>query len=363
MSTCIFIDKFDAFTTKYLKLLVAQLSGERLTIFSYEKLPMEFQGSQHIEIKVHENSYLMKSANPQMYQVFFSAIKDSNIQRVIVPRVHFPEYFILDIVSRNLKLDFSIGFFGLSEILGVPSREYLILEFLKQNISNRVILHTIQFQPRGLENLDRFKEFSSQICFVSDPIYEDPESYKLLDRHSARTELKLPINVKVLTFFGAMHFGKGLDILLRAFNYLSEEYVLLIASCADTLNFELDLKLLKGDRIVHLNKFILEEEVPLVFGASDILVLPYRKTYENATSGVIVQAGLAGKPVVVPDISPFRDVIKRFETGYTFKVEDAMNLARVISDSDWRRIERQNHENFVKSFDSWGSIAARYLGA
>lgn len=361
MNTCIFIDKFDAFTTKYLKKLLAELSDEISTIVSWQEIPKEIREIYNLEFVIYDNSYLINSASPKMYSLFFSMLQNRNFERVIAPRIHFPEYFVLEILSRNLLQAFSVGFFGLSELLGSPSREYLIAKFLNQNVANKVILHTIYYQIDDFEHNIHLKNLLSQICIVSDPIYESPQDYNVPNRSRDYATFNVPTNSIVVTFFGSMFFGKGLDILLKAFDFLSDNYFLIIASSTKTLNYELDKDKLKGERILHLDRFIHEDEVPQIFCASDLLVLPYRNTYINSTSGVIVQASLAGKPVLVPDIRPFGDVVSRFKTGYTFKVEDHVDLARAIVDSDWGSVKRENHDIFLKSFDSWSWIAEKYM--
>jgi glycosyltransferase involved in cell wall biosynthesis len=359
---CIFIDGFDAFTIKYLEMLSSHLKDNDLTIFTFGHFPDDLRKSFNAKVIEEKNDYLMKSASPKMYENFFERLVLDNFDRVIAPRVHFPEYFFLEVISRKVSAKFSLAFFGISEIFGLSGREFLISRFLGLNNENRIILHTNDKHVNLVTANSELQNFISQIIVTSDPVYEIPESYEKIDSSIIRVKYNIPLDAHVLTFFGSMFYGKGLDILLEAFDLLDDDYYLLVASSLKNLNYDLNKKLLSKERVIHIDGFIPEADVPYIFAASDLIVLPYRKTYFNGSSGVIVQSSLAGRPVLVPDLNPFSNVVARYKTGFTFIAEDSVDLSKVIIDSEWESITKENFENFVSDIDSWNFIASKLLG-
>ena len=93
--------------------------------------------------------------------------------------------------------------------------------------------------------------------------------------------------------------------------------------------------------------YVLEEDVPVIFGDSAVVVFPYSST--TGSSGVLHQAGNYGKATVLPNIGDFAEVI--MDEGYTgefFKPEDAKSMSdaigRVIDNPENReKIARQNY--------------------
>ena len=362
MKICLFIDGFDAFTIKYLGMLSPHLKGQELTIFTFGQLPDELREIFKAKVIEEKNDYLIKSANPRMYETFFERIGLEKFDRIIAPRVHFPEYFFLEVLSRRVTTKFSLAFFGMSDIFGLSVREFLVTRFLEINNENRIILHT-NYKHVDLKSANsELQSFISQIIVTSDPFYEIPESYENVDSVVFRSQYNIPIDARVLLFFGSMFYGKGLDILLKAFELLEDNYYLLVASSFQNLNYDLDKDLLLKDRVIHIDGFIPECDVPCIFAASDLIILPYRKTYLNGSSGVIVQSSLASRPVLVPDLNPFSDVVARYKTGFTFITEDHVDLAKVIVASDWESISKENFENFVSDIDSWNFITSKLMG-
>ena len=75
--------------------------------------------------------------------------------------------------------------------------------------------------------------------------------------------------------------------------------------------------------------YVEEEDVPRIFEDSTVVVFPYTST--TGSSGVLHQAGIYGKAVVLPAIGDFAEVIK--EEGYDgefFEPDDAASLAKAI---------------------------------
>lgn len=93
--------------------------------------------------------------------------------------------------------------------------------------------------------------------------------------------------------------------------------------------------------------YVEEEDVPLIFGDSAVVVFPYSST--TGSSGVLHQAGNYGKATVLPNIGDFAEVI--MDEGYTgefFRPENAAcmaaAIARILDDpANRKKIARQNY--------------------
>ncbi|MFI5157201.1 MAG: hypothetical protein ACHQEM_13500, partial [Chitinophagales bacterium] len=81
-----------------------------------------------------------------------------------------------------------------------------------------------------------FFENNPKIVVTYSPFYAD---IKPKSKEKARDKLGLPSNKFIYLFFGAMHYGKGLDILVKAFKKAKiRDSLLYIVSAKTQLNFD-----------------------------------------------------------------------------------------------------------------------------
>lgn len=76
--------------------------------------------------------------------------------------------------------------------------------------------------------------------------------------------------------------------------------------------------------------YVAEEDVPRIFKEAAVVVFPYNST--TGSSGVLHQAGEYGKPIVLPDLGDFAELIR--EEGYDgefFVPENPQSLAQAIT--------------------------------
>jgi glycosyltransferase involved in cell wall biosynthesis len=326
----ILVDKADAFTKKFVEnfLTVDQNCGNT-TVYSMDSKFHPFE--QRENINDPKGDYLVSSAHPKMYEGFFEYVASRNLDSIVIPRLHFPEYFVLGLMATSRAMPrISISFFGLNEISSNESRKYILKEFLKLNLDNQIVIHSNWWLDLEKSLPESLKESRNQIIFASDPIYEDPLSYKKTEYETERESLGIRVDTKVILFFGSMFYGKGIDIVIEALQYLPVNYLLLVASNSKTLNFSVENNLFDDSRILHLDRFIEESEVPSLFKLSNLVVLPYRDSYKDGTSGVLVQAALAGKQICVPNFAPFSEIVNRFDVGGIFDSENPVSLAEAI---------------------------------
>lgn len=120
---------------------------------------------------------------------------------------------------------------------------------------------------------------------------------------------------RTLLFFGLIREYKGLDILLKSMNLLTDDYQLIVAGeCYGDFKFYQDLIDSSPNRanIKVLEDYIPDELVPVLFSASDILVLPYR---DATQSGVVAVAYQMETPLIATNVGALGETIKSGSTG------------------------------------------------
>lgn len=126
------------------------------------------------------------------------------------------------------------------------------------------------------------------------------------DRAECRRALGWQGGVPVFLAFGQIRPYKGLDRLVAALRQSSLDARLHIAGApSDRAHAAAIRRLAGGDpRITIDARQIPDSEVPLLFGASDRVALPFRRI---TTSGALCLALTFGRPVLIPDVPTLRE--------------------------------------------------------
>lgn len=188
--------------------------------------------------------------------------------------------------------------------------------------------------------------YSQNIVVVPDPSLN---FYNYCSKEEARERLGLPQDENILLYFGVLSFEKGIDILLNAIKTLNEKFYLVIAGRPIHFikSFIDDFKnnLNNPERIISHIDYIPENKVPLYFLSSDLVILPYRKTFLG-TSGVLQQACGAGKPVIASDVGEIGYIVKKFNLGIVVEPESVHSLREGIKNF---LINKKRFQNSVEN--------------
>ena len=167
-----------------------------------------------------------------------------------------------------------------------------------------------------------------------------------VDREKALSELHLSDGFRYLLFFGFIREYKGLDLLIKAFadkRLRKKKLRLIIAGefYEDPTRYKqlLNLYDLDNDVIIH-DAFIKDSEVPLYFGAADLVVQPYKSATQ---SGVTQIAFHYGKPMLVTDVGGLREIVPDGVCGYVVQPQEE-DIAEAIFDF----FENNRMESFAK---------------
>jgi len=203
---------------------------------------------------------------------------------------------------------------------------------VQYRLADHILVHTDKMK------MELIKEFSVQGDRVSVIPFGINNSVPNTPLTPAEAKQRLGIREaeKTILFFGNITPYKGLEYLVKAFQqHLAQpdDYRLIIAgvprNCGrywDGIRAAIREGVERG-RILLRAEFVPDEEAEVYFKAADVLVLPYRHIYQ---SGVLFTGHNFGLPALVADVGSLKDDIVEYKTGFVFRPEDPVDLARTI---------------------------------
>jgi len=245
------------------------------------------------------------------------------------------------IISKNIDLYFTKKTFEVFDYYIVHSNQnkYELAKYFKINKDNIfVVEHGIEFPRKiNIEEVNRF-----------------------------RRNYNLPKNKKIILFFGNIRDDKGLDLLLKALYKINKsEYYLIIAG--RTLNnyfYKKYLKIIKKltlkNNVLFLNRFIEENEIPILFNIANFIVLPYKYFYSQ--SGVLSTAVSYKLPAIVSNTGSMGDFVKENGIGIVFEANSLEQLKESIQyfiGADLKKY-KLNEVKCLKKYN-WQKIAKKTL--
>ena len=118
-------------------------------------------------------------------------------------------------------------------------------------------------------------------------------------------------------------------------------------------------QLSRRDDIICVRSYVPFETIGEYFAASDIVALPYTKTY---TSGVLLAAYSAGRPVVATDTGAMSEVVESGKSGFIVPPRDAKALSKAIvkifNRSDIEQMGRYA-KHLAETRYSWANVASQ----
>ena len=158
-----------------------------------------------------------------------------------------------------------------------------------------------------------------------------------ISKEIAKNRLRISSSQKVILFFGIIKRYKGLEYLVEAFHAVKEQVsnttLLVVGSIyeADVEGFKYYSRLIdqigSRDDVVCVPKYVPIETIHAYFSAADVVVLPYTETY---TSGVLLTAYAAGRPVIVTDTGALSEIVESGRSGLVVPPRDAKALSEAI---------------------------------
>jgi D-inositol-3-phosphate glycosyltransferase len=240
---------------------------------------------------------------------------------------------------------------------------HVLIYRLMYLLCDQVIIHS----EKGKEEIiELFKVNKNKIHVIQHGDYKFFVPEKGLSKKQAKNRLGISSGTKTILFFGAIRENKGLRNILVALPEIKkriDNVKLLIVgepwedySKYKEIIFE---EQIKKDVFEKLD-YVPNEDVPLYFFATDLVVLPYN---EITQSGILQIAYAFGKPVVAADLGGFREAVEDGKNGYLVPLADTEKLSEKCIDilSDVKKIETMGtYSRYLSDTKySWDSIATK----
>lgn len=203
---------------------------------------------------------------------------------------------------------------------------------IQYRLTHHIFVHTDKMK---CELIEEFGMQAARVTVIPFGINNSVPNTSLTSA-AAKRRLGLRDNEKTILFFGRITPYKGLEYLIAAFEQvmaLDQNYRLVIAGKPDrceeywtAIQEDISEHVPKEQVLLKAN-FIPDDETEVYFKAADVVVLPYRDIYQ---SGVLFLGHSFGLPVVAADVGSLKDEIVEGKTGFVFRPEDPVDLARVI---------------------------------
>jgi glycosyltransferase involved in cell wall biosynthesis len=170
---------------------------------------------------------------------------------------------------------------------------------------------------------------------------------------------------KVVLMFGHMGPSKGLSVMFQAFENLTKEHgnVKLVIAGNSHPNFPGYLDEIKNiaPPSVSFLGYVPDENIAKVFGAADVIVLPYSTA--TGTSGVFHLACGFGKPIVASSLPEIKELVSEGASALLVPPGDSKALqgaiSKILSNNKVTAKMSQQNLNFAKK-EQWDAIAEAY---
>ncbi len=198
--------------------------------------------------------------------------------------------------------------------------------------SVNLILQRITYGVVHTEHLKKRFNNLHNIILIDYPYF--PVQETIPDRKESKRYYGIDENKMVLLALGGTRYEKGVDILMKSLKEVKKgDVVLLIAGNEDYFK-KSDLEQIStGNVAVYYSmKSLSDAEWCMALSASDIVVLPYRKSFAGA-SGPLTEAVWFEKPIIGKTDGSIGEMIRNNELGWTFEAENIVSLGKVIENA------------------------------
>jgi glycosyltransferase involved in cell wall biosynthesis len=189
----------------------------------------------------------------------------------------------------------------------------------------------------------------------------------MVTQKDAREKLKLPLDGKIILFFGNIREYKGLDAMLEAFSYVIKEMenVLLVIAGSTWVKWEKYEELIEKNNLNKNIKLFLEfipsDKAKYFYYASDLVVLPYREFMSQSGAGAVALA--FEKPLIVTDVGGLPELVK--DKNFVVEPNNPRELAEkillVLSDDELLKKLSEDSRDLAEEY-SWDKIAEKTVG-
>lgn len=280
--------------------------------------------------KIDEVKYLIHTANPINWLYAAKTINAMRPEMVMIQWWHpyfAPCYYILCRCLKHTKI-----LFVCHNVF--PHERFPMDRILTKAVLRRGNCYIVQSKTDA-EDLQ---------TIVHNPVFRQTvhptyNAFKIenISKEEARDRLGIPMDEKVLLFFGFVREYKGLKFLIQAMSLVIKRKegikLLIVGDFSSEESKKQYERMIENagvqEYITVYDGYIPDKEVEKFFVASDIVVLPYI----SATQSGIAQIAYGfERPVIATNVGGLPDVVTDRKTGYVVEPESAAAIADAVVD-------------------------------
>lgn len=241
----------------------------------------------------------------------------------------------------------------------IPHEKRFFDSILTRFFVNRVDGFVVLSESVG-KDLQEMKPDARVIC-LPHPWYD--HFGEKMDKVNARKTLSILPDKKTLLFFGLVRDYKGLDVLIDAFEGLDESYQLVIAGevySGKEKYLDQSGRSAAKERIFFFDRYIPDDEVPILYSAADVCVLPYRSATQ---SGVTAASFHFEVPVIATNVGGLKESVGDKGLGNIVEEADPSLLRQAIIDfyTDGKAEAFVSNIRAEKQNNSWDHFATELI--
>jgi len=239
-------------------------------------------------------------------------------------------------------------------------------------INKFIFLYADAFIVHNKRNLKKFLQLykvDEKLVFITNHGSIMPyQKIKNISKIDARKHLNIPIDKKVILFFGYIWKYKGLDILLDSLKIVKDKIknvVLIIAGqpLKDWAEYEKIIFVNDLNENIHKKlDYIPDSEIEYYFSCADLVVLPYKKHHFDTHGGVGALVLPFKKPIIVTNVGGLSEYVK--DNIAISKPENVKELSKkiitVLNNKSLLNKLSKDSEELAKEL-SWDKIADKTI--
>ena len=178
-----------------------------------------------------------------------------------------------------------------------------------------------------------------------------------VEQHIAKKILNIPLDKKILLFYGELRHYKGVETIFKTLAELDDSYHLLIAGTSVS-NFEYENRKINNlgieNKITIINHNPGGNEIPYIFAASDLLLLILERELPQE---IISNSFSFELPVITTNIGKYKEYFDKF--GIIIESVDSKLLKNAINkyfDENMKKYFQSNLDE-IRYNRSWESLA------
>jgi len=202
------------------------------------------------------------------------------------------------------------------------------------------------------------------------------EILKQVNKIEATRKLEIPDNSRIILSFGFFGKLKRKELIVEALPEVLEKvpdaYVFFSGYVRDWVQEDFETRKLYEekaealgvrDHVIFAKRYIPDDEIHLVFAASDVVVFPYFQEWYSGSGGLHLAMG-SFKPIVVSKIQKFEEVPREISKELVFNPTDSSGLAKILItllvDNNFREIIIGSVKSYALT-TSWDLIAKTHI--